>query len=297
MALEDQNDFQDKQDIPHEKWFFFAHGRKAKNIEGLKEVMEKIDDIEFNHHVNDQRNDFANWVEHVFGEQELAARLRKTYNKEDMHDAIDEFLKAKQPEPVPMAEHQPSRAPRRHRQKAKPDASPAQENPEQEKILPVFEEHDYLTFDDHIAPKIEEINRKQEKLKLEMEQDAEQDAKAMPGQHEEQPEDKHEEYPELPVIKPIDDLDEGLPGEKDELVKYDEPEQGADEKGLSEKELKKIVLGAKQALAEEESKKILWKRHEAELHHKFVIKEFIYGFVLGLIFGMMMLGVIVNLRA
>jgi len=280
LAIENQTDFQDTNDIPHEKWFFFAHGRKAKDIEGLKKVLEKIDDIEFNHHVNDQRNDFANWVEGVFQEQELASKLRKAYNKEDMHDVVDEFLKAKQPEEEPALVKSFTPAPRQHKAKVKQET---QTPLEQEKVLPAFEEHDYLTFDDKLAPKIEEITKKQEKLDFEIKEDIK--AKAEPK----------EDYPELPVIKPIDDLDEPLPFEKAEGEGKEK--LVADEKDLTEKDLKKIVLNAKHALADEERDRHIIMKHETDWHHKFVVKEFIYGFVLGLIFGMMMLGIIVRLGA
>jgi hypothetical protein len=272
LALENQTDFQTSHEIPHEKWFFFAHGRKAKDIEGLKKVLEKIDDIEFNHHVNDQRNDFANWVEGVFGEEELASKLRKAYNKEDMHDVVDEFLKEKQPqeEPVTAQPITPAPAPRQHRARAKQET---QAPLEQEKTLPAFEEHDYLSFDDKTAPKIEDAPKKKDF---------------------EEKKEQREEYPELPIIKPIDDLDEPLPFEKGEEGKE---KLVADEKDLSDKDLKKIVLNAKQALADEERDRHIILKHESDWHHRFVVKEFIYGFVLGLIFGMMMLGIIVNLGA
>lgn len=280
MALENPTDFQTPSEIPHEKWFFFAHGRKAKDIEGLKKVLEKIEDSEFNHHVNDQRNDFANWVEHVFGEQGLASKLRTTYNKEDMHNIVDEFLKAKQPEEEPVLAKPSTSAPRQYRAKVKHET---QIPLEQEKVLPAFEEHDYLTFDDKLAPKIEEITKKQEKLDFEIKEDIKAEAESK------------EDYPELPVIKPIDDLEEPLPIEKEEEEANEKP--AADEKELSEKDLQKIVMSAKHALADEERDRHLLLKHESDWHHKFVIKEFVYGFVLGLIFGMMMLGIIVNLGA
>ena len=179
--------------IDEDKWFHFTHGKKASSLEELRQLIEELNEAEFRHHVNDERNDFANWVEGVFGEKKLANNMRKADTKEKLIKTLDAFLKKKH-KPVPSKENV-----------------------------------------------------------------------VMPGEER-----------------------TGLEAEKD----------------LSEKEIKNIVDEAKQALEKEEgyvSKKAEHahpkpSKHPGLEHHRLIVKEFIFGFLLGLIFGLIMLGIIANLR-
>lgn len=58
-------------------------GRKIKDIDELKEVLKKLDDSVFSFHVNENKNDFANWIRDVFNYHGLAERIRHA-SKEDM---------------------------------------------------------------------------------------------------------------------------------------------------------------------------------------------------------------------
>lgn len=89
------------------------------------------------------------------------------------------------------------------------------------------------------------------------------------------------------------------------LTEKEAPEREASEKeasekevlgkDLSEKELKGIVSDAKQVFEKEKIAE-LEKEHLKPLQSRFIVKEFIYGFLLGLIFGLIMLGILLNLR-
>lgn len=81
--------------IPEEDWFYFAHGREASSIKGLYKALKSMHKAEFEHHVNDMRNDFASWVEGVFDETDLAQTIRHNHNKEDMLTILETFLKNK----------------------------------------------------------------------------------------------------------------------------------------------------------------------------------------------------------
>lgn len=66
------------------------------------------------------------------------------------------------------------------------------------------------------------------------------------------------------------------------------------EKKLSEKDIRNIVEDAQQVLDQEELE-ILKERVKTEdkiRHQRFVVKEFIYGFIIGLLFGMIMFGIL-----
>ncbi|MDK2907758.1 MAG: hypothetical protein PWQ87_216 [Candidatus Woesearchaeota archaeon] len=61
------------------------------SIEELLYELEKMPDEVFSHYANNQKNDFANWIEGVFGLSDLANRLRQTNSKEEMIDAIKNY--------------------------------------------------------------------------------------------------------------------------------------------------------------------------------------------------------------
>ena len=65
-----------------EKMFHFESGRKAKNLKELEEGIRRMSYREFNHHVNTEKNDFANWVAHVLHDRGLADKLETTQSKE-----------------------------------------------------------------------------------------------------------------------------------------------------------------------------------------------------------------------
>jgi hypothetical protein len=78
--------------VTEDKWFYFVGGRKAGSIEELEKVLPEIDDAEFVFHVNSGKNDFANWVEGVFNEKELASEMRGVLEKPRMIELIGRFL-------------------------------------------------------------------------------------------------------------------------------------------------------------------------------------------------------------
>lgn len=82
--------------------FVFGH-KKLKNIKDLIEVLENKD---FDHiaksHVNDEKNDFANWIKHVLKNEELAYNvsqekdlskileiIKKEYEKHENRKAVE----------------------------------------------------------------------------------------------------------------------------------------------------------------------------------------------------------------
>ncbi len=64
-----------KKDIPKEKWFFCRNGEIYRNVFELREGLERMDEETFSYHVNNTKNDFANWIKEVFGDYELANKI------------------------------------------------------------------------------------------------------------------------------------------------------------------------------------------------------------------------------
>jgi hypothetical protein len=67
--------------------------RKLRTLDDLSEAINLIDPETFQLHVNKEKNDFASWVEHVFGETALAEELRKFPTPLRMMVSIEKFLR------------------------------------------------------------------------------------------------------------------------------------------------------------------------------------------------------------
>ncbi|MCU0652946.1 MAG: hypothetical protein MUD10_01680 [Candidatus Pacebacteria bacterium] len=64
-------------DIEPEKSFWLSDGKVLKNLKELQEALEAMEDSIWNYHVTAEKNDFANWIEGVFGAKSLGVAIRK----------------------------------------------------------------------------------------------------------------------------------------------------------------------------------------------------------------------------
>jgi len=79
--------------VSEDQAFVLPSGERLHTLDELSEAINLIDPESFQHHVNQEKNDFASWVEHVFGEQELADSLRKFPTPLRMMVSIEKFLR------------------------------------------------------------------------------------------------------------------------------------------------------------------------------------------------------------
>jgi hypothetical protein len=77
---------------PYEEEFVFQDGRRAKNLLELSVVLEGINRQDFERFVNPGKNDFANWVEYVLMDKQLASSLRSTISFEKTRELLDNKL-------------------------------------------------------------------------------------------------------------------------------------------------------------------------------------------------------------
>ena len=63
--------------------FIVVDGRTIRSLPQLALEMDNMAEHIFQHHVNEARNDIANWIRDVIGEIELADRLSGISTKED----------------------------------------------------------------------------------------------------------------------------------------------------------------------------------------------------------------------
>jgi len=78
--------------VPPENKFYVNNGQVLSNLMELPTAINEMDQETFNHHVTKDNNDFANWVDHVVGEQKLAADLRRLKSQNSMVKAIQKLL-------------------------------------------------------------------------------------------------------------------------------------------------------------------------------------------------------------
>jgi hypothetical protein len=71
-------------DVTPDKYFVLCDGRKIKNAKELADILQLISDDMYKYHVTDSKNDFSNWINDVFGEFELAKKMRPVRNRLEM---------------------------------------------------------------------------------------------------------------------------------------------------------------------------------------------------------------------
>ena len=54
--------------------------------------MKDMDGATFFYHVNDNKNEFANWIRDVFGNQELADKLYQEKTKQGVMKVLDSYV-------------------------------------------------------------------------------------------------------------------------------------------------------------------------------------------------------------
>ena len=74
--------------ISSEQYFSLCTGVLVKDIKELALTLDYLSDEEFNHHVNDEKNDFSTWVSEVFGKKDLAEEISQTTDRKDIQLAL-----------------------------------------------------------------------------------------------------------------------------------------------------------------------------------------------------------------
>ena len=73
--------------------FWVNDGRVLKNLNELCDALMNMSDETFAYHVNDEKNDFAKWVDEVLNDPELAKKLKKCKNPSSMLKTVGMHLK------------------------------------------------------------------------------------------------------------------------------------------------------------------------------------------------------------
>ncbi len=73
---------------PGNQFFRLETGQVLHSLKELKEALKTMPKEVFDAHVNNQKNDFASWTEHVFKENDLANQMRQTTDQQKLSEVI-----------------------------------------------------------------------------------------------------------------------------------------------------------------------------------------------------------------
>ena len=79
-------------DVEPEVYFWLNDGTVIKNLKELYEAMKTMDNNTFSHHVNEQKNDFHNWVRDIHKDKRLAGELMKAKTQDEMAECIRRMI-------------------------------------------------------------------------------------------------------------------------------------------------------------------------------------------------------------
>jgi hypothetical protein len=79
-----------------ESAFWVTDGQILKNLVDLAQTFAEMDAVVYQYHVAKERNDFADWVEHVLADIACAEALRRSKTPKTAHTVVIRHLKAYQ---------------------------------------------------------------------------------------------------------------------------------------------------------------------------------------------------------
>lgn len=72
--------------------FWVNQGPVIRDVAKLPAAIKNMSKEQFKHHVNKERNDFANWIRDVFGNKKLAGSIAKVKTKKTMIKRLEDAL-------------------------------------------------------------------------------------------------------------------------------------------------------------------------------------------------------------
>ena len=85
-------------DVSPAHCFYLCNGTILKNLDGLLNALQNIDDEVYEYHANNEKNDFCNWIKDIVGDTELAFNLKMKSKPEAINilKARIEYVKNRQ---------------------------------------------------------------------------------------------------------------------------------------------------------------------------------------------------------
>ncbi len=79
--------------VADDKKFWCNDGRVMVNMQELGDALAEMSDDTYRYHANDSKNDFANWVRDVIGDDRLAAALLRSNDRSQAARAISDRIR------------------------------------------------------------------------------------------------------------------------------------------------------------------------------------------------------------
>ena len=79
-------------EAPEGKYFYVHNGMTLRNLDELAVSLELMDGKIFEYHVNNDKNDFSNWVKEVIKEEDLAKELFDIKSKTASAERIKKYI-------------------------------------------------------------------------------------------------------------------------------------------------------------------------------------------------------------
>ncbi len=83
-----------KSKLPEDKAFYVQNGPVIKSLQELAEALENdsISDDAFRFHLGNNNNDFINWINGVYGDQDLVKALKRVKTKKGFAKKLNEVV-------------------------------------------------------------------------------------------------------------------------------------------------------------------------------------------------------------
>lgn len=75
-----------------ERCFWVCDGQILSDLKELSAALRKMEKSVFKYHVNNEKNDFSQWVEEVLGDKKLAREIRKSKTLKGMATKIEKRI-------------------------------------------------------------------------------------------------------------------------------------------------------------------------------------------------------------
>ena len=95
MKMDDKKFLEEAQkgvQIHPDKYFYLHSGGVIKSLHELWAILKNMEEHVFNHHVNEEKNDFANWIRHVFQREELADDIQHVKERDEIINRVRKHL-------------------------------------------------------------------------------------------------------------------------------------------------------------------------------------------------------------
>jgi hypothetical protein len=77
-------------DVPEDRSFWCCDGRIFRNMRDLSDGLANMSDETFAYHVNDEKNDFSNWLKDVIEDEKLAKDMEASITRQQAAKMVNE---------------------------------------------------------------------------------------------------------------------------------------------------------------------------------------------------------------